>query len=65
MTTYPIGTRSESERLVQDWGFSSVFTWADRKCVPVYVIVEMLGCPFANVLAVKEMLITRLTRMAM
>ncbi|KAG2413858.1 hypothetical protein HFD88_003047 [Aspergillus terreus] len=27
--TYPIGTRSECERLVKDWGFRHVFTWAD------------------------------------
>ncbi|KAJ5162304.1 hypothetical protein N7492_007696 [Penicillium capsulatum] len=26
---YPIGTRSESEQLVKDWGFRHVFTWAD------------------------------------
>ncbi|KAJ6157370.1 hypothetical protein N7470_004962 [Penicillium chermesinum] len=27
--TYPIGTRSESENLVRDWGFRHVFTWSD------------------------------------
>ncbi|BCS03281.1 uncharacterized protein AKAW2_70159S [Aspergillus luchuensis] len=27
--TYPIGTRKECERLVKDWGFKHVFTWAD------------------------------------
>ncbi|CEL07266.1 hypothetical protein ASPCAL10429 [Aspergillus calidoustus] len=27
--TYPIGTRSECERLVKDWGFRHVFTWTD------------------------------------
>ncbi|KAJ5233718.1 uncharacterized protein N7469_005484 [Penicillium citrinum] len=26
---YPVGTRSESERLVRDWGFRHVFTWSD------------------------------------
>ncbi|KAJ5538057.1 hypothetical protein N7494_007536 [Penicillium frequentans] len=26
---YPIGTRSESERLVREWGFQHVFTWSD------------------------------------
>ncbi|KAJ5153008.1 uncharacterized protein N7482_009486 [Penicillium canariense] len=28
---YPIGTRSESERLVRDWGFRHVFTWSDGR----------------------------------
>ncbi|KAE8321542.1 hypothetical protein BDV39DRAFT_11166 [Aspergillus sergii] len=27
--TYPIGTRSECERLVRDWGFRHIFTWSD------------------------------------
>lgn len=31
--SYRIGTRSECEHLVHDWGFSSVFTWADGGCV--------------------------------
>ncbi|KAJ5357853.1 hypothetical protein N7541_005011 [Penicillium brevicompactum] len=26
---YPIGTRSESERLVRQWGFKHIFTWTD------------------------------------
>ena len=26
---YAIGTRAESERLVREWGFQRVFTWAD------------------------------------
>lgn len=29
--TYPIGTRKECERLVKDWGFKHVFTWADGR----------------------------------
>ncbi|KAJ5692211.1 hypothetical protein N7462_001634 [Penicillium macrosclerotiorum] len=29
--TYPIGTRSESERLVKEWGFRHVFTWSDGR----------------------------------
>lgn len=36
---YPIGTRSESERLVRDWGFRHVFTWSDGRYVdqrPIY-----------------------------
>lgn len=28
---YPVGTRSESERLVRDWGFRHVFTWSDGR----------------------------------
>ena len=31
--TYTIGSRSESERLVRDWGFRHVFTWADGRYV--------------------------------
>ncbi|KAL4901316.1 hypothetical protein BDW74DRAFT_160216 [Aspergillus multicolor] len=27
--TYMIGSRNECERLVKDWGFKHVFTWAD------------------------------------
>ncbi|CAG7971791.1 unnamed protein product [Penicillium olsonii] len=26
---YPIGTRSESEELVRQWGFQHIFTWTD------------------------------------
>ncbi|KAL1986688.1 hypothetical protein VTN96DRAFT_5893 [Rasamsonia emersonii] len=26
---YPIGSRSECEKMVRDWGFSHVFTWTD------------------------------------
>lgn len=29
--SYQIGTRSECERLVRDWGFRSAFTWADGR----------------------------------
>lgn len=36
--TYPIGTRSECERLVKDWGFRHVFTWADGRCAPTIVL---------------------------
>lgn len=34
---YPIGTRFESERLVKDWGFRHVFTWADGRYVLSYL----------------------------
>lgn len=34
--TYPIGTRSESERLVRDWGFRHVFTWSDGRYVVLF-----------------------------
>lgn len=41
--TYPIGSRSESERLVQDWGFRHVFTWSDgRYAFPHLVSLLML-----------------------
>ncbi|BDD63483.1 hypothetical protein MAP00_008367 [Monascus purpureus] len=29
--TYPITSRAESERLVESWGFSHVFTWTDGR----------------------------------
>ena len=29
--TYSIGSRNECERLVKDWGFRHVFTWADGR----------------------------------
>lgn len=28
---YPIGSRSECEKMVRDWGFSHVFTWTDPR----------------------------------
>ncbi|KAI9045631.1 uncharacterized protein KD926_008047 [Aspergillus affinis] len=27
--TYPIGSRSDCERMVREWGFGHVFTWSD------------------------------------
>lgn len=29
--TYTIGSRSECERMVRDWGFRHVFTWTDGR----------------------------------
>lgn len=29
--TYPIGSRSQCERMVRDWGFGHVFTWSDGR----------------------------------
>lgn len=35
---YTIGTPSESERLVRDWGFKHVFTWSDGRYATTYPI---------------------------
>jgi hypothetical protein len=41
---YPIGNRSESERLVRDWGFKHVFTWSDGRHVDIfdYLVVHVM-----------------------
>lgn len=38
---YPIGTRAESERLVREWGFQRVFTWADGGYVCLRFLTDM------------------------
>lgn len=40
--TYPISSRSESERLVKNWGFRHVFTWSDGRYFPHLVSLSML-----------------------
>ena len=38
---YPIGTHTESERLVRKWGFQRVFTWADGPYVSLRFLIAM------------------------
>lgn len=38
--SYPIGSRGECERLVRDWGFRHVFTWADGR----YAQIQSYTC---------------------
>jgi hypothetical protein len=33
---YPTGTRTESERLVREWGFRHIFTWTDQRYVQAH-----------------------------
>ncbi|KAJ5816692.1 hypothetical protein N7447_008925 [Penicillium robsamsonii] len=46
---YPIGTRTECEHLVREWGFRHIFTWTDgSKVIHVRVEILTLTSPSSN-----------------
>ncbi len=56
---YPIGTHAESERLVREWGFQRVFTWADGGYVSLRFLIDV-----ESLLIILETHTTRLIDMA-